>query len=162
MALLLLSVAYAMVGINGLRPFWQNANGTNVQEASYSVERNEITSKIPKGQHILFQVNSLPERQETVTVSFYNDEKELIDRKDIVLCNGMNDLGNYDADISFFEYSSARAIDISGIYYAELAPYDLIAGFEIGIGIFFLCCVQYFFVLVKKKYADLSMIESEE
>lgn len=154
LALLLLSIVYAIVGINGLRSFGQNRNGTSIYEAPYSVEENKVVSKIPKGQHILLKVGNLPERQETVSVSFYDDQKTLVDSRDIVLCNGMNDLGKCDVDISFFKYSSTRVIDIREMYYAEFAPFDVVAGLKIGMGIFLLCFVQYFLILVKRKYTN--------
>lgn len=151
--LLLLSVIYATLGINGQNVFQQKNDAASLQKGSYSVDGNKINIEIPAQQHILLQVRNLPQKQETVTVSFYNKQKELIDSRDIILCNGINDLGKYKDDIYFLKYSSTKTIDIENVFHADRIPADITAALKTGMGIFFLCCIQYFLTMVKRKYA---------
>lgn len=150
--LLIISTLYAVIGINGWRSLGSNDN--TAQEIPYSVNENKISVEIPAGRHALLQVSNLPAKQETVAVSFYDMQKELIESHDIVLCNGINDLGKYKENISFFKYSSATTINIEGVYYTDNVPVDITGTLKIGVGIFLLCCIQYCLVMIKRKYVS--------
>lgn len=150
--LLFISTIYAMIGINGLRSF--DSNDNTAQEVSYSVNENKISVEIPADQHVLIQISNLPAKQETVVVSFYDTQKNLIESHDIILCNGINDLGKYKENISFFKYSSAITIDIEDVYYAGHVPADITGALKTGVGIFLLCCIQYCLVMIKRKYVN--------
>lgn len=153
-ALLILSLIYSVIAINGYQFLGEHNSEQDIDNIAFSVIENKVSCEIPQNRYIILKLSNLPEKQETVTFHFYDDEKQLIDSKEVVLCNNINNIGQIDTDAAFFKYSSRYPLSINALYCTNQMLFDKHSTVQVFLGIFLLGLIQYSLTLVRRKYAQ--------
>lgn len=152
--ILLFSTAYVFVSLNGWKGIISPFEEENLIEVEMDQDGKNIIAAIPKTENLVIDIAELFEKQETVKLYFYNQNKELVREKSYVLCVGHNNIGKVNEDIAYIQYQSNRDIAVSHIYITQGYYINWLNMCYVVLGIFILCMVHEGIVIIKTKYAN--------
>ncbi len=152
--ILFLCFVYTFILMNGFIGISSPFKKGELTELEMKQSEKQITVDIPPAKNLIVEIEELDQKQETVTMLFYNQAKELVKEKDYILRVGYNNIGEVSENIACIKYKSNRNISIKHLYLSQGYYVNWKIMWYVTVGIFVLCIIQEIITIVKRKYAN--------
>ncbi|MBE5883525.1 MAG: hypothetical protein E7291_03730 [Lachnospiraceae bacterium] len=151
---LILCFVYAFISLSGWKGIGTLFKGDELVEIPMEQGDNNIEASISQTENLIIEISELPQKQETVKLSFYNKDNEVVKEKDYILRVGYNNIGELNEEVTRMQYESEHDIFINHLYLAQGNYINWPNLWYIVLGLFVLCTIQRIITLVRKKYAN--------
>ncbi len=150
----IVSTVYVFVSLNGWKGIVSPYEEEDLMEIEMKQDGEKIFATIPKTENLVLDISELSEKQETVKLYFYNQNKEIIKEKSYVLRVGPNNIGSVNEDLVYIKYQSNRDISVDHIYITQGYYINWGNVVYVVLGLFLLGMMYEGIVIIKTKYAN--------